>query len=159
MAPAERVLKRARRLGIATFGVVVAAFTAICSFQIIRDVWFAEAPPAESRCRAGLRDLMAAVEAGRHAASSERGERQALDVFRDTLRPAWRKHESLRAACRDDKRARAALSAIDRLRYAEEHAVRYEANDLTLRRQRVRALEQELGLGRARPQERSVEQK
>ena len=40
----------------------------------------------------------------------------------------------------------ARLREIDALRYAEEHAVRYEATALAHQRQRARELEQELSL-------------
>jgi len=46
----------------------------------------------------------------------------------------------LDSVCGQDPKARAALTEIDALRYAEEHAVRYEAVGLAPQRRRVQAL-------------------
>jgi hypothetical protein len=73
-------------------------------------------------------------------------ESEALRRFRASLLPEWHRRGELDLACQADARAQATLRAIDQLRYAEEHAVRYEAQGLTLRRRRVQALERDLGL-------------
>jgi hypothetical protein len=102
------------------------------------------APPVQavaSDCRGGTRALLVAVRRARMAAASESGdERAALGRFRAALEPEWATRVSLDSVCRTDPRAQAALTEIDALRYAEEHAVRYEAVGLAPQRRRVQAL-------------------
>ena len=54
--------------------------------------------------------------------------------------PEWDSRASLESVCGSDAKTRAALAEIDALRYAEEHAVRYEAVGLAPQRRRVQAL-------------------
>jgi hypothetical protein len=53
--------------------------------------------------------------------------------------------------CGTNEWAREALTAIDQLRYAEEHAVRYESVDLAPSRRHVLAIEQSLANHRSGP--------
>jgi hypothetical protein len=142
----ERIRRRGRRAGIAVFVLVVAGFTAICSAQILIAVF--GHPPASAKastCNDGLLGLIQAVRRARSAAAAETGgERAALNRFRAELEPEWSARPTLDAACRADAAALQALGEIEQLRYAEEHAVRYEAVDLAPRRRRVRALEERL---------------
>ncbi len=46
--------------------------------------------------------------------------------------------------CTGDREATHALGDVDRLRYAEEHALRYEALDVAGLRRRVAAIERQL---------------
>jgi hypothetical protein len=86
-----------------------------------------------------------AIRRARQAAAAEiQGERPALKRFRTALEPEWRSREATAQACRGDSAAVAALSDLDALRYAEEHAVRYEAVALAKQRRRSDAIRREL---------------
>lgn len=86
--------------------------------------------------------LIAALQRARQAAAAEEfGERASLDRFRRALLPEWRMRGELASICSSDPWAAEALPAIDRLRYAEEHAVRYESVDLAPSRRHVMAIE------------------
>jgi hypothetical protein len=73
------------------------------------------------------------------AAEEIHGERAALVQFRTALEPEWKSREAVGQACRGDSTAERALSELDALRYAEEHAVRYEAVALANQRRRADA--------------------
>ena len=141
-----------RRIGIGIFGLIVSAATASWTIQILFAVF---APPiiADAKeCRGGTRDLLGAVRRARLAAAAETGgERAALGRFRAALEPEWNTRASLDAACSSDPLARAALTEIDALRYAEEHAVRYEAVGLAPQRRRAQALNDFQSDGQHRP--------
>jgi hypothetical protein len=138
LTPQQRL---GRRIGIAVFGLIVSGATASWTIQILFAVF---APPVQAvatECRGGTRGLLVAVRRARLAAASESGdERAALGRFRAALEPEWNTRTSLDSICRSDANARAALKEIDALRYAEEHAVRYEAVGLAPQRRRVKAL-------------------
>jgi hypothetical protein len=74
------------------------------------------------------------------AAKTDQGEDAALDRFRSALEPVWRYRDDIASRCRDAPRDKGALDAIERLRYAEEHAVRREAGELAPLRRRVQAI-------------------
>jgi len=137
----SRVQRTGRRIGIAIFGLIVSGATATWTIQILYAVF---APPIQAvatECHGGTRDLLRAVRRARTAAASESGnERAALGRFRAALEPEWSTRASLDSVCRQDPKAWAALTEIDALRYAEEHAVRYEAVGLAPQRRRVQAL-------------------
>lgn len=139
------VARLGRRLGILAFAVLVASVTANWSFQILRQVFWAESPPRAVSCREGLLELERAIARARSAAAFEaRGERAALASFRDALEPEWHYRGAVAQACREDALGRAALSELDALRYAEEHAVRYEAGAVAAQRRRAEAILREL---------------
>jgi hypothetical protein len=141
----EIARRRGRRVAIALFGTVVSLLTAIWTLQIIRQVWFPSPVPETVECREGLRSLVESVRRARAAAAAETGgERRALAGFRSELSDAWRLREAIGRACRSDAEATRALGEIDRLRFAEEHAVRYESVDLARRRRRVQNLESDI---------------
>ena len=148
----SRLRRTGRRVGIAVFGVIVVSFTAILTIQILKAVF---APPnvtVATECRGGARGLLVAVRRARLAAASESGdERAALARFRAALEPEWDSRASLDSVCGSDPKTRAALAEIDALRYAEEHAVRYEAVGLAPQRRRVQALYETLFAGDGLP--------
>jgi hypothetical protein len=113
--------------------------------------WSPAGPSPYAGCHEGLVALVAAVDRARSAAPGIDGEDAAIDRFRGALLPEWSHRDSIAKACggaTDDQRA---LDAIERLRYAEEHAVRREAGDLAPLRRRVQAIvEKELGAGSSR---------
>jgi len=149
LTPGERL---GRRIGIAVFALIVGGATAIWTIQILYAVF---APPVRAvakECRGGSRDLLTAVRRASLAAAAESGdERAALGRFRAALEPEWSRRASLDSLCSSDPKARAALAEIDALRYAEEHAVRYEAVGLAPQRRRVQALYQSESEGPASP--------
>ena len=61
------------------------------------------------------------------AASGTEGEDKALEQFRRALEPEWSSRDAIARSCRGSAVDERALDAIERLRYAEEHAVRREA--------------------------------
>lgn len=141
----ERGRRLGRRIALIVYGLVVSGFTAVCTVQILATVWFpAKGDPAVN-CRAGLQDLIVGVRNAQRAAAEETGgEREALASFRQVLGPAWERRESVEALCQGDPEALTALRLVDRLRYAEEHAVRYEASDVAGLRRRVKSVEAKL---------------
>ena len=148
----SRVSRTGRRIGIAVFALIVTTATASWTIQILYAVF---APPiltVAKECQSGTRDLLLAVRRARTAAASGSGdERAALGRFRSALEPEWSTRTSLESICSADPKARVALTEIDALRYAEEHAVRYEAVGLAPQRRRVQALYEFESDGQKRP--------
>jgi hypothetical protein len=142
MAEHDKAARWGRRVGLALFGCIVCVLTAIWSVQILIQVWSPRSAPTGLSCREGILELIEAVRRARHAAAAEAGgEREAIAEFRRALEPEWTWRGALTQECRSDREARRALGQVDRLRYAEENAVRYETLDLAPRRRRVRSLE------------------
>jgi hypothetical protein len=119
------------------FGLLVAAFTLVCSVQICLQVWNPTILPTSVGCSAGTLELVDALEAARIASADQAEEHAALARFRGALADAWAHRPALERSCAGDPAAIRRLHAVDRLRYAEEHAVRYGAVDLAKRRQEV----------------------
>jgi hypothetical protein len=129
-----------RTLGIAVFAFLVAGFTVVCSVQICLQVWAPRIEPAPFDCSAGTLALADAVDSARLAAADEPDEQAALAKFRGALASTWRYRPALGRSCASSPEASRHLRAVDRLRYAEEHAVRYAAVDLAERRNEVKRL-------------------
>jgi hypothetical protein len=132
--------RRGRRVVMAAYYVVVVVFIAISAGNVVWQVWapaFRSYPAVD--CKAGLVALIAAVDRARDAAGSlaESGEASALAQFRSELSPEWDRHDAVKASCRSDRELAVALDVIERLRYAEERAVRREVNDLAPLRRKV----------------------
>lgn len=144
--PAERRRKLGARVAIALYGMVVGGFTAVCAVQIMIAVWWPPIGPAAPSCRAGLKQLIVGVEEARLAAAQATGEREAVQRFRETLGPGWERRQSVSALCKADPAALRALKLVDRLRFAEEHAVRYDSGDVAGLRRRVLKQQQDLQL-------------
>jgi hypothetical protein len=143
----SRARRLGRRIGIGLFAALVAIPTLLWTYQIMLALFYPEPGPRPASCRAGTQGLLAGLEQARSAARSESsGERQSLARFRAALGPAWAGRAELEALCARSQKDRERLREIDALRYAEEHAVRYEATALAHQRQRARELEQELSL-------------
>lgn len=152
VARAARLRRTGRRVGIAVFGVIVVSCTATWTFQILRDVFSPPNLTVAAECKSGARGLLVAVRRARLAAAAETGdERAALARFRAALEPEWDSRASLEGVCGSDAKTHAALAEIDALRYAEEHAVRYEAVGLAPQRRRVQALDVTLFAGDGLP--------
>jgi len=94
------------------------------------------------------------VERARGAAPGTDGEDAAIERFRAALLPEWGHFDGVAVSCKGSEKDEGALDAIERLRYAEEHAVRREAGDLAPLRRRVQGIiETDLAASGA-PQER-----
>lgn len=127
-----------RRAGIIAFALPVAGLTALWSYQILSVVFAAPSDQGVADCRTGALELERAVRRARAAAALEpNGESAALARFREGLRPEWDQREGIEFACSNDGAGKAALREIDALRYAEEHAVRYEAGAVAAQRRRT----------------------
>ncbi|MEZ4223728.1 MAG: hypothetical protein R3B13_22460 [Polyangiaceae bacterium] len=127
---------------ILLFAAIVGGFTVHNTVRIIMQVFFPAPVSASAPCQAGLLDLVRGIRNARAAAAEEdRGERTALSRFRAALEPAWSEREALQRSCHGDAEALQALKEVDRLRYAEEHAVRSNAVDLARLRRRVGQIE------------------
>jgi hypothetical protein len=114
--------------------------------RIISQVFFSPAPDTATHCREGVLRLVSGIRQARVAAAAEaQGERAAMATFRSTIYPTWTARPSLAKACRGDPEGLRALTDVDRLRYAEEHAVRSDAVDLARLRRRVHTLEKAFG--------------
>jgi hypothetical protein len=138
----ERARRRGRRVGLVAFSLFVGGLTAIFSVQILRQVW---APPSAETpldCRPGIEKLFAAVRRARQAATQATGgEREALRRFRTALEPEWSFRPALGDRCASNAESARALVVLDKLRYAEEHAIRYEATSLSELRRRASEIE------------------
>jgi hypothetical protein len=143
----DKAEKRGRAAGYLVLGLLVTAFTAVCTVEIITQAWQEPENAPEISCRQGLSRLVRAHDRAREAALQEAsGERAAVWAFRAALAPEWDHDAALGRRCARDPQNGAAFQEIEQLRYAEEHAVRYEATGLSRHRRRVSALKTTLGL-------------
>jgi hypothetical protein len=122
---------------------VLGAFIAVASANVTWQVWapaFRQQP--KEPCGPALSELAVAVDRARNAASlaSADGEDAAIASFRAALLPEWGRRDAIAASCRKDRKLSAALDTIERLRYAEERAVRREVAELAPLRQKVKQI-------------------
>jgi hypothetical protein len=122
------------------YGILAAMGTA-ATVQVCLQVFFVplRSSPFPS-CHAGLRALAASVERARNSAPGTDGEDAAIERFRTALEPDWGFRDGIAVSCKGSPKDEGALDAIERLRYAEEHAVRREAGDLAPLRRGVQAI-------------------
>lgn len=140
-AAIERRRRLGRRAGIVIFTGIFAGATAIWTTQILTAVW-SSAPPSPAGCSAGTASLEQAVTRARQIYQSEAGtedERAALARFRSALLPEWAEEKAIKAACEGEEAGKNRLKDVIALRYAEEHAVRYESLGLAPLRRRLGA--------------------
>ncbi|MFO0618761.1 MAG: hypothetical protein U0414_39585 [Polyangiaceae bacterium] len=135
-----------RRVAIFLLFAFLAAFVGGVTLQLTLQVFFKPIPDAKAfpTCRVGTKALYAAVERAVTEAQGEPDVPKALALFRSALAPDWDHIELVRKLCAAPEAAtdRASLDAVERLRYAEEHAVRREAASLEHLRKQV---ERDLG--------------
>jgi hypothetical protein len=113
----------------------------------MRVVWAPDDGPAPPSCREGLRGLLAAVDRAREEGlRSSDGELRSVARFRAALSPEWGSRGALTRLCGSSQELKM-LNTVDGLRYAEEHAVRYEATALSEQRAAARALKARLSGG------------
>jgi hypothetical protein len=72
--------------------------------------------------------------------AGDESERSALGRYRGALEPEWNDEKAVAAACRADGASKKRLEDVVALRYAEEHAVRYESLGLAPLRRRLKGL-------------------
>jgi hypothetical protein len=143
--------RRGRRIATGVFWALTVAVALASAVQVTQQVLFdpcpvglscpgAAADPSLKTCHEGLLSLHTAVERARRAAAGTDGEDAALARFRAALTPEWGHRDDVAGACRGNAEDEGALDAIERLRYAEEHAVRREAEELAPLRRRVEAI-------------------
>jgi hypothetical protein len=147
LSPARR---RGRRAAQAIYYGMVAAIAVAATYQITQQVFFAATPsePAPFRsCSEGIGKLYQAVQQGRRAADErvqqDADHEAALERYRAALWPTWQHRDRLAELCRGDRLA-PAFTALERLRYSEEHGVRTNAAELTGLRAKVRGMLAEL---------------
>ena len=137
---------RGRRIALTLYYAVVALVGGAIAVQVTQQVFFEPAAqPPYATCQQGLQALFSAVARAREAAAgSEGGEDAALARFRSALEPEWTYRDGVASLCRRPAATTGGdtgtLDAIERLRYAEEHAVRREAGELAPLRRKVQAL-------------------
>lgn len=156
---------RGRRIASRVFLGFVGAWTALAAGQICVQVLLpAVTPSPYPTCAAGLGALHAAVTRARESSGVPSSSNaaplglgsvgsgdaeEALGRYRAALEPEWGRLEGIRQSCPGEVERRG-LDALERLRYAEEHAVRREASSLApLRHQVARTIE---GLTREPPE-------
>ncbi len=142
-----------RRFRVAFAGVfyaLTAAFVIAATAQITQQVFFASPGTGGlAACDEGLAALNGALSRARTAAPGTDGEDAAVQRFRAALMPEWTERDAVARLCSQTPNDRAALDAIERLRYAEEHAARREAHELAPLRRRVEAIGKGLGPSQA----------
>lgn len=133
--------KRSRALAVIVYYVLIGLICVAATAQITLQVFYQPRVPSPyAGCHEGLAALVSAIERARHAAPGPDGEDAAIERFRTALNPEWRYFDSIGDGCRGSVKDEGALDAIERLRYAEEHAVRREAGDLAPLRRKVQAI-------------------
>lgn len=139
----ERNRLLGRRAGIAVFSAIFAGATLIWTVEILTTVWGSE-PPSADGCSGGTAKLESALERARRAYAREAGdedERAALTRYRSALEPEWGTRKAVEAACQREEAGKSRLKDVIALRYAEEHAVRYESLGLAPLRRRLKGSE------------------
>lgn len=139
-----------RRISSGLYYLVVTAIAIGSLIQITRQVYFSEASTGESpygSCVDGLQALYEAVNRGRLAADkigdealANRNSEQALLSYRRVVNATWKYYGQVAQLCDQQPDLSQTLDALERLRYSEEHGVRYQAAELEPLRRRVRLL-------------------
>ena len=140
LSPLEQSRLRGRRIGIAIFSAIFSGATLLWTIQILTAVW-GGAPPSPAGCAGGTASLEQAVERARLAylkLAGDEDERAALTRYRNALDPEWIERKAVEAACQGDPAGKKRLKDVIALRYAEEHAVRYESLGLAPLRRRLK---------------------
>ena len=136
----ERRQRLGRRVGIVIFAGFFSGATLLWTIQILTTVW-GSAAPSPAGCSAGTASLERAIQRARESYATQAGdedERAALARYRQALLPEWQQEKAVTAACEHEDAGRKRLKDVIALRYAEEHAVRYESLGLAPQRRRLR---------------------
>lgn len=131
--------KAGRRIATGLLLAFLAAFVIGSTTQIALQLFFRSEPQPfpYASCRDGLVHLHGAVTRASRAASGDTDTSLALSHFRAALAPDWDHVDGVRKACAGREQDAGSLDALERLRYAEEHAVRREAGSLEALRKQV----------------------
>ena len=133
--------KRSRALAVIVYYSLIGVICIGATAQVTKQVFYQPRVASPyTNCQEGLSALVSAVERARRAAPGTDGEDRAIERFRTALDPEWAYVDSIGDTCRGSVKDEGALDAIERLRYAEEHAVRREAGDLAPLRRKVQAI-------------------
>ncbi len=133
--------RRGRRTALALYYGLVVWVIVWGTTQLTQQLFFRSARSSPfPTCEAGLQALALAVERGRASAAGDDGEDGAVRRFREAVATEWAWRDEIASSCRGTPKGEGALDAIERLRYAEEHAARLEAGELAPLRRRVRSL-------------------
>ncbi len=142
---------KGRRAAAGVYYGVVAVVCVVSTVQVsLQATRVSPVASPYAGCHEGLAALNSAVERARSAAPGTDGEESAIARFRAALDPEWGFRDGIAATCRGSAPDERALDAIERLRYAEEHAVRREAGELAPLRRKVQAIVDD-DLGRKGP--------
>lgn len=139
--PEDPRVRRARRTVIGLFYTGVVVFCAAMSIQISIQVLSTNPTPHPGSCREGLRSLANALDSARIASEGVDDQPEiAIVKFRAALSPAWDARDGVFKICEQEKNATllADFDLLERLRAAEESAVRRDARDLSSLRRRTR---------------------
>lgn len=130
-----------RRLALTVFYALVVLFTLGAAAQISIQVYSANTP-WDAGCEQGLRSLERSIRVAQGVSEGGGSAEESLQRFRRSVAPAWGARDTIERACRatGDPRMVEAFDAIERLRYAEESAIRREGNELAPLRRRVHGL-------------------
>jgi hypothetical protein len=150
LSPQERT---GRRVGVVVFSLIVGALTANFSAQIIARAFGLGHAATDQGCSEGLAALVDGLDQARQsaAATAADGEQRALQAFRSALGPVWEHPHAVRDVCRASPQQLADFHLVERLRYAEEHAVRYESRGMAEERRKVSSLREALSREAASP--------
>lgn len=139
--PAPRPTRRpGHTFGVMFVGIVIGALTAVFSGQILRDTFAPRSEPLLTDCPESIRGLWTALQRARRSAASTVGEQPALTAFRSQLEPEWGKLVSIERGCAERQEWAEAVRTLSQLRFDEEHAVRYEARSIAVRRDKAEQL-------------------
>jgi hypothetical protein len=141
----ERAQRIGRRLGNIVFALLIGSFTIVCSVQILFQGFSSSNGEVVTDCRDGLKGLVQSLHRAREATNlAPPSERSRIERFRAALLPEWNGRDELKRLCASSPWGKKAYYQVERLRWAEEHAVRYESADLAPSRQHVLSIEQAL---------------
>ena len=132
----ERKARRKGRRGVMIgYFVLVVVVIGICTVQVTTQAigrlggTHSDAPVD---CVPGIRSLVVAVDRARTAAAaSHQDESEAVALFRSSLEPEWARRGDIERACQGDPARLETLDAVIHLGFAEEHAVRRDAVELS----------------------------
>ncbi|HQB44047.1 MAG TPA: hypothetical protein PLV85_10605 [Polyangiaceae bacterium] len=136
--------KKGRRGVMIGYFVFVVVVIAVCTVQITTQAvgrlgGISSSTPID--CDRGIESLMAAVERARSAAAtSHETETKAVALFRASLEPEWSRRGDIERACAGQPDRLEALDAVIHLGFAEEHAVRRHAIELSDIRRKAASL-------------------
>ena len=144
-------IRRFRRTVIGLFYGGVVVFCAVLSIEISVQVLSPSAVAYPGTCREGLLGLARAIDSARVASEGVDDQPEvAIAKFRAALSPAWDARDAIVKVCEGEKSAvlLGDFDLIERLRSAEESAVRRDARDLSsLRRKMREVVVRDLGAG------------